>query len=755
MLADGRVLVAGGYNNDTAELYDPASGTWTTTGSLHTAREYHTATLLPNGMVLVTGGWYAWPSIALSSAELYDPASGTWTPANALNTAARCEHTATLLPNGKVVVAGGRGNSGAWASAELYDAASGTWTATCSLNTGRIQHAATLLPNGRVLVAGGYYYNGSDWATLSSAEFYDPASGIWTTTDSLNNARGSHTMTLLPSGKVLVAGGVGSSGTLASAELFDLASGTWTTTGLLNTARNWHTATLLPNGHVLVTAGEGSGYISLASAELYDPANRGWTTTGLLNTARAYHTATLLGNGQVLVAGGHYNDSLASAELFDPATGKWRATTSLNDTRYEHTATLLPNGQVLVAGGFGNSGWLRDAELYDPASGTWTVTGWMITAREYHTATLLPNGQVLVAGGYMGSGIDLSSSELYNPASGTWTTTGSLNDLRINHTATLLPSGKVLVAGGAYYNGSSWVYPSSAELYDPASGTWNRTGSLTIGRRWHTATLLPNGQVLVAGGEDINSNPLSSAELYDPASGRWTTTGPLRTARESHTATLLANGRVLLAGGWNSSSGDLASAELYDVGLGFDASWQPQITTFTSPLATNGCLTLTGSGFRGVSEGSGGNGSQDSPADYPAVQLRRLDNEQTLRLLSTNWSTNSFISAPVSGLAPGWAMATVFVNGIPSKSSLLRLDAVAMPPICLTNAAKLSGGSCQFCFANTPGLGFTILAATNPALPLSSWTVLGCAAEVAPGQFQFTDSQATNSPRRFYRVRSP
>ena len=194
---------------------------------------------------------------------------------------------------------------------------------------------------------------------------------------------------------------------------------------------------------------------------------------------------------------------------------------------------------------------------------------------------------------------------------------------------------------------------------------------------------------------------------------------------------------------------------LFRSGLGFDASWQPQIDTFTSPLATNGCLTLTGSGFRGVSEGSGGNGSQDSPADYPAVQLRRLDNEQTLFLLSTNWSTNSFISAPVTGLPAGWTMATVFVNGIPSTSSLLRLDAVAMTPIRLNNATKLSGGACRFAFTNTSGLGFTVLAATNPALPLSSWTVLGSASEVSPGEYQFTDSQATNSPRRFYRVRSP
>jgi hypothetical protein len=132
-----------------------------------------------------------------------------------------------------------------------------------------------------------------------------------------------------------------------------------------------------------------------------------------------------------------------------------------------------------------------------------------------------------------------------------------------------------------------------------------------------------------------------------------------------------------------------------------------------------------------------------------------LDNEQSLFLLCTNWQTNSLTSAPVSGLAPGWAMATVFVNGIPSGSSLLRLDAAALPPICLSKPAKPPGGACQFTFTNTPGLGFTVLAATNPALPGCSWTVLGSATEVSPGQFQFTDSQAASNPRRFYRVSSP
>jgi hypothetical protein len=265
---------------------------------------------------------------------------------------------------------------------------------------------------------------------------------------------------------------------------------------------------------------------------------------------------------------------------------------------------------------------------------------------------------------------------------------------------------------------------------------------------------------LVAGGAS-GLDALASVELYDPASGTWTTTAALNTARRDHTATLLPNGKVLIVGGDSGLSNNpsyLAGAELYDVGLGFNAAWQPQIAAFSSPIFTNGWLQLTGSGFRGVSEGSGGNGSQDSAAGYPLVQLRRLDNEQIAFLACTNWSATSFASAPVSGLPAGWAMATVFVNGIPSQSSLLLWQpssVVTMPPILITNAIRLSGGSYRFSFANTPGLGFTVMAATNPALSMSGWTNLGGATEVSAGQYQFTDPQASTTPRRFYRVRSP
>jgi hypothetical protein len=360
----------------------------------------------------------------------------------------------------------------------------------------------------------------------------------WIPTGSLNIPRSSHTATLLPNGKVLVVGGRNGNSRpnfLNSAELYDPVTGAWTVTGSLNAPRYLHTATLLANGKVLVTG------IS-NSAELYDPTTGTWSITGSLNIARFWHTATLLQNGKVLVAGGGDN----SAELYDPATETWSITGSLIAARYGQTATLLQNGKVLIAGGSDDSdlaSTLASAELYDPATGIWSVTGNLNASRISHTATLLPNGKVLVAGGYTpnfvsvggntfyASPTSLNSAELYDPATGTWTIGASLNTTRDSHTATLLPNGKVLVAAGAYYTSDgntpndgntpcplthtcSYNGLNAAELYDVATGTWSTTASLNTPRSGHTATRLPGGKVLVAGGSN-GTDVLSSVELYD------------------------------------------------------------------------------------------------------------------------------------------------------------------------------------------------------------------------------------------------
>lgn len=341
-------------------------------------------------------------------------AGGTWSATGNMTTS-RVDHTATLLSNGKVLVVGGVGPGDPGAAAELYDPASGTWSATDSMATARASQTATLLRDGKVLVVGGWDFSGGLGIPLASAELYHPASGTWSATGSMATARVFHTATLLPNGKVLVAGGQDDNDFLATAELYDPATSTWTTTDSMTKAREMHSATLLPNGNLLI-AGGGNSTGALASAELYDPASGVWWATGSLATAREFHEATLLINGMVLVVSGDDGwATLTSAELYEPSSGTWTATGSMSAARWgDSEATLLPNGKVLVAGGANDTGPLATTELYDPASGSWSATGSMAGARALQTATLLSNGTVLVAGGDDPDGA-LASAELYFP----------------------------------------------------------------------------------------------------------------------------------------------------------------------------------------------------------------------------------------------------------------------------------------------------------------------------------------------------
>jgi hypothetical protein len=330
------------------------------------------------------------------------------------------------------------------------------------------------------------------------------------------------------------------------------APGTWSYTAPLSTARAYHTATLLPAGRVLVAGGGNSNFANyLASADLYYPISETFGSVGPMGGARSDHTATLLPSGLVLIAGGENSASeLNTAELFNPLSGTFIPISGMVAARSNHTATLLPSGKVLVTGGKHGSGQLALAELYDPVSGAWNPTGPMGTARQHHTATLLPNGKVLVVGGYDGND-PIPGAEIYDPATGSWGLTDPFLQFRILHTATLLPNGTVLIAGGANI---------SAVLYDPATGAWSSTGDLASRRVGHTATLLVNGKVLMAGG--ANTNP--TAELYDPVSGTFSPTGSLNVPRIIHTATRLSTGKVLVSGGALGMGGELASAELYE-----------------------------------------------------------------------------------------------------------------------------------------------------------------------------------------------
>lgn len=323
---------------------------------------------------------------------------------------------------------------------------------------------------------------------------------------------------------------------------------------------------LLPNGNVLLAAGIDGPMI--ASGDIWNPSTGTWTwSTNSVSVPRGYPTVTKLLTGKFLYAnGGDADDgsvAYTAADLFDPATGLFSATGSTHDARHGSTATLLSgSGKVLVAGGIVSNGDARlaSAELYDPGAGTFAYTGSMNVARDVAVAVELGNGKVLIAGGGDGSGTSLDSSELYDPGTGQFTAGPTMKAKRDDATATVLPDGRVLIVGGI----NNDTCTGSAEIYDPASNAFTLSGSSIPPRRFHTATLLKSGLVLIAGGVDsaTHVNSALDAYLYDPATDTFTATGSMATARFLHTATLLPDGRVLVAGGYN-DSGVVGTAEVY------------------------------------------------------------------------------------------------------------------------------------------------------------------------------------------------
>lgn len=336
----------------------------------------------------------------------------------------------------------------------------------------------------------------------------------------------------------------------------------WTNTGSLNAASLFHTSTLLPNGKVLIAGGQAASGVT-RRAELFDPAAGAWINTTAMSTSRLAHTATLLRNGKVLVAGGWattgFTNVLNSAELYDPATESWTPTGSMATRRGYHQAVLLADGKVLVAGGAGDDfAGITSTELYDPSTGTWSAAGAMTIGRAGFAAVLLPDGNVLAAGGQPMRSIPVASAEIFSPASSRWTASGSMTFERADFTMIALADGKALAVGGW---GNQPELPADTEVYDPASGSWTLTGALNTPRYHTRATLLSNGKVLAAGGE-VYDTAFAVTELFDPATGTWANASPLATARRLNSLTLLSNGKVLVAGGVGADL--LSSSELYD-----------------------------------------------------------------------------------------------------------------------------------------------------------------------------------------------
>ena len=429
---------------------------------MNDGRLYSDAVLLPNGQVMVYGD-------GNTDVELYDPVANAWTLTDSLPVAGTFQ-TITLLAGGQVVATGGSAseyNGPGLNVIETYGTPVtapppplGTWTMTGPMDEARATFNLTVLTNGQVLATGGQA-NGIPPLPQYAADLYNPATGLWTNTGYMNNPREAYASALLTNGQVLVAGGLmtqfGSSIT-TSCELFYPATGSWSNTGSMHEAREGDVAVRLNNGQVLVAGGAGDG-----SSELYNPATKTWALTGYMNEERKFAPAFLLPNGKVLIVDGADD---GTAELYDPNTALWSYTSgAMLDIQEDPATALLTNGMVLVAGGFDANAddYTGFSELYNPVSDSWSQTGTMNTARESAGSTVLANGVVLVAGGYTGS--FLTDAELYDPLTGAWTETGAMKEGRYNFPMVTLLNGAALATGGFGANATGNGNSASTELY--------------------------------------------------------------------------------------------------------------------------------------------------------------------------------------------------------------------------------------------------------------------------------------------------
>jgi len=341
----------------------------------------------------------------------------------------------------------------------------GTLVSTENMRVGRAGHTATALPDGRVLIAGGFLRKGSS----NGAEVYQPDSGKFSPLPPMVTPRHSHTATLLPDGKVLIAGGYGEGGvTLADVELFDPATHSFTRAGSLLAARAGHVAVLLKNGQVLVAGGVGPGWIFLASAEVYDPVTGRFLPAGNMTMPRESHAAARLLDGRVFIVGGHNGQRrnltvLAAAEIYDPVGASFVRAGAMRIPRHKHDVVLLPSGQVLITGGTDERdarGVLNSTEIFSPDTGKFVDGPVMKLGRYKHpgASVLLPGGLVLIAGG-------APQAEIYDPARRSFELVPGRPQMAGHFSAVaMLRGGGALITGG-YRNAT--VPQSSAWLFLP------------------------------------------------------------------------------------------------------------------------------------------------------------------------------------------------------------------------------------------------------------------------------------------------
>jgi large repetitive protein len=741
VLLDGRVLVAGGINGigpqSSADIFDPVSRTWSPTGDMGHARFSHTATRLNDGRVLVVGGCQSFS--CLTSAEIYDPATGLWQSAANLPAGARKDHTAVLLQDGSVLVSGGV-NPGSPATyfktAYRYNPGINTWSAAGSMIEYRAQHTAVLQRNGKVMVAGGegtpplgtrsypmvteaydpvanswaklkntsnedimidygraqalgvldpygsfYLFGGFDGTAAGSVQYrsLNNDTDVWYPHGSLSRPRYGAAAVQLSNGAILLAGGKGVSGSLADAEINHPREGSTeldTGTGILGTV--YSSGTLMPNGDILFTGGandvdSGTGKPCHKTAYLWLE-EEAIDALAPMHWERCFHTTTLLPDGRVVVIGGTVatgGSAAGAAEIL--SGGVW---TSLGGPSFTGPETaLLPNGEILII----DPSTRPHGYLFNPKNLTFrqTVGDYTGTYSSF-TLTLMNNGKALILGS---SGSDVI--EVYDPQTETFSVVSALSDRRVAHTATLMPDGKVLIAGGRYGSGPNQGKPISATyLFNPnvtpPTNPWTILDVLNQPRYNHSAVLLPDGRVAVLGGQlGATGDTIDAVELYNPAENMWRVVGTLLVERASHKTILSSKGKLVTFGGYGDGYSARITVEqfLFSNVSTSGLFWRPTVTDTVCLNCPSGKqIDVTGSGFTSPPEGTNG-GSAQSPANTPLVQIMRLDNQQVLWLNPGAASSDThFRSAPIPDFPFGPVMVYVFSKGSVQGKVLLLSD---------------------------------------------------------------------------------
>jgi hypothetical protein len=649
------VLVFGCFNQAqaaTSDLFD--NGVWKPGASVAATegRGEAIALKLSDGRVLVMGGEInggAAPTDIFTDTLLYDPALDTFTLGPNM-VGPRRDMSASQLTDGGIWIVAGRLETGA---GDLYTTVMGTpagWLAGPTLTLDRTAAVLFRQPDETLAVLVG--------GSVGPVELRDPSTGALSTSFTPATLAGSSVGVPTVDGRLVLTGGVEVGGAYTQhLQVVELRTLGVTPDAPIPGNRERHSATLLPDGRIFVAGGNGSP-ISLM---LWDE-DAGFLDAGQMTQPRSGHASALLPNGDVLLVGGFASPQ--TAERCRPG-GTCRAIGPPLHPLYRNSSAVLHDGRVLLLGG-STDGVVEQAmiEVYDPDTDAFTDAGVMLLPRHQATSVTLPDGRVLTGAGYSALG-DSAQAELYDPATGTVSSAGSTAVAHGDAPLVLLPDGRVAMVGG--YGAAA--LPDS-EVWLPDAG-WQPLANLGTARALAVPIVMRDDRAYFVGGSDgtLSLTPIDRLELNADAFEGQT---PLGTPRCYHSLTLLPSGEVLAIGGLNGNVTILNTVERLRLGPPVSPRLQPTLAQIPLQLITGAAYDFQGTLLTGVGDPSAG-ASRSSTPEVPTFRFERLDNQQVTHLGPTAWGPTSAHVVMPPDLASGWYALTVAVAGISSHAALVRV----------------------------------------------------------------------------------